>query len=105
MDYKSSIEKIEKLKNRHIYFNHHSELRNYTQMDFTQIPQEYHYFISQDKSIEALYYYNSYYFRMLHKAENEAIKKEIALREERHAAQLKARKQRSSKSCVKKDTN
>ena len=39
------------------------------------------------------------------KAENEAIKKEIALREERHAAQLKARKQRSSKSCVKKDTN
>ena len=39
------------------------------------------------------------------KAENEVIKKEIALREERHAAQLKARKQRSSKSCVKKDTN
>ena len=33
------------------------------------------------------------------------LKKEIALREERHAAQLKARKQRSSKSCVKKDTN
>lgn len=73
MDYKISIEKIEKLKNRHIYFNHHSELRNYTQMDFTQIPQEYHYFISQDKSIEALYYYNSFYFRMLHKAENEVI--------------------------------
>mgnify|MGYP000018328681 FL=1 len=39
------------------------------------------------------------------KEENEVIKKEIALREERHAAQLKARKQRSSKSCVKKDTN
>ena len=39
------------------------------------------------------------------KAENEVIKKEIALREEKHAAQLKARKQRSSKSCVKKDTN
>ena len=39
------------------------------------------------------------------RTENEAIKKEIALREERHAAQLKARKQRSSKSCVKKDTN
>ncbi len=38
------------------------------------------------------------------KAENEVIKKEIALRE-RGAAQLKARKQRSSKSCVKKDTN
>lgn len=39
------------------------------------------------------------------KAENEVIKKEIALREEKHAAQLKARKQRSSKSYVKKDTN
>ncbi len=39
------------------------------------------------------------------RAENEVIKKEIALREEKHAAQLKARKQRSSKSCVKKDTN
>ena len=39
------------------------------------------------------------------RTENEVIKKEIALREERHAAQLKARKQRSSKSCVKKDTN
>ena len=39
------------------------------------------------------------------KAENEVIKKEIALREERHAAQLKAKKQRSSKSCVKKNTN
>ena len=39
------------------------------------------------------------------RTENEAIKKEIALREEKHAAQLKAKKQRSSKSCVKKDTN
>ena len=39
------------------------------------------------------------------RVENAVIKKEIALREERHAAQLKARKQRSSKSCVKKDTN
>ena len=44
------------------------------------------------------------------KAENErmraeiaVIKKEIALREERYAAQLKAKKQRSSKNCVKKD--
>ena len=38
------------------------------------------------------------------KAENEVIKKEIALREEK-AAQLKAKKQRSSKNSVKKDTN
>ena len=45
------------------------------------------------------------------KAENErlqaeiaVIKKEIALREERYAAQLKAKKQRSSKNSVKKDT-
>ena len=38
------------------------------------------------------------------KAENEVIKKEIALREERQAAQLKARKQRLSKNSVKKDT-
>lgn len=37
------------------------------------------------------------------KAENEVIKKEIALREERRAAQLKAKKQRSSKSFGKKD--
>ena len=37
------------------------------------------------------------------KAENEVIKKEIALREERRAAQLKAKKQRSSKSSGKKD--
>lgn len=37
------------------------------------------------------------------KAENEVIKKEIALREERWAAQLKAKKQRSSKSSGKKD--
>ena len=44
------------------------------------------------------------------RAENErlqveiaVIKKEIALREERHAAQLKAKKQRSSKNSVKKD--
>ena len=47
----------------------------------------------------------SFYSASSIKAENEVIKKEIALREERHAAQLKARKQRSSKSCVKKDTN
>ena len=39
------------------------------------------------------------------KAENEVIKKEIALREEKQAAQLKARKQQSSKNSVKKDTN
>ena len=39
------------------------------------------------------------------KAENEVIKKEIALREEKEAARLKARKQRSSKNCVKKDIN
>lgn len=39
------------------------------------------------------------------KAENEVIKKEIALREEKWAAQLKAKKQRSSKNCEKKDTN
>ena len=46
------------------------------------------------------------------KAENErlraeiaVVKKEIALREERCAAQLKAKKLRSSKSCVKKDTD
>ena len=36
-------------------------------------------------------------------AENAVIKKEIALREERWAAQLKAKKQRSSKSSVRKD--
>lgn len=35
-------------------------------------------------------------------AENAVIKKEIALREERWAAQLKARKQRSSKNSAKK---
>ena len=36
-------------------------------------------------------------------AENAVIKKEIALREERWAAQLKAKKQRSSKNSAKKD--
>ena len=39
------------------------------------------------------------------KAENEVIKKEIALREERQAAQLKAKKQRSSKNSVSEDIN
>ena len=39
------------------------------------------------------------------KAENEVIKKEIALREEKEAARLKARKQQSSKTSVKKDIN
>lgn len=37
------------------------------------------------------------------KAENEVIKKEIALREERQAALLKAKRQQSSRNCVKKD--
>ena len=37
------------------------------------------------------------------RAENAVIKKEIALREEKWAAQLKAKKQRSSKNSVKKD--
>ncbi len=39
------------------------------------------------------------------KAEIEVIKKEIALREEKEAARLKAKKQRSLKSLEKKDTN
>lgn len=39
------------------------------------------------------------------KAEIEVIKKEIALREEKQAAQLKAKKQQSSKSSVEKDIN
>ena len=39
------------------------------------------------------------------KAENEVIKKEIALREEKEAARLKAKRQRSSKNSVTKDTN
>jgi transposase-like protein len=39
------------------------------------------------------------------KAENEAIKKRIALRQEKWAAQLKAKKQQSSKISEKKDTN
>lgn len=39
------------------------------------------------------------------KAENEVIKKEIALREEKQAAQLKAKKQRLSKNSGKKDIN
>ena len=39
------------------------------------------------------------------KAEIEVIKKEIALREEKEAAQLKAKKQRSSKNSVPKDSN
>lgn len=39
------------------------------------------------------------------RAENEVIKKEIALREEKEAAQLKARKQRLSKNSGKKDIN
>ena len=39
------------------------------------------------------------------KAEIEVIKKEIALREEKEAARLNAKKQQSSKNCVKKDTN
>ena len=39
------------------------------------------------------------------KAENEVIKKRIALRHERWAAQLKAKKQQSLKSSEKKDTN
>ncbi len=38
------------------------------------------------------------------KAEIEVIKKEIALREEKEAAQLKAKKQQSSKNLVKKDS-
>ena len=38
-------------------------------------------------------------------AENEVIKKEIALREEKEAARLKAKKQRLSKNSEKKDTN
>ena len=39
------------------------------------------------------------------KAENEIIKKRIALRQEKWAAQLKAKKQQSSKNSEKKDTN
>ena len=39
------------------------------------------------------------------KAEIEVIKKEIALREEKEAARLKAKKQRSSKNSEKKNTN
>lgn len=39
------------------------------------------------------------------KAENEVIKKEIALREERQAALLKAKKQQSSRNSGKKGTN
>ena len=39
------------------------------------------------------------------KAENEVIKKRIALRQERWAAQLKAKKQQSSKNSEKKDIN
>ena len=39
------------------------------------------------------------------KAEIEVIKKEIALREEKEAALLKAKKQQSSKNSAKKDTN
>jgi len=39
------------------------------------------------------------------KTENEVIKKLIALREEKQAALLKAKKQRSSKNSAKKDTN
>ena len=39
------------------------------------------------------------------KAENEVIKKRMALRHEEWAAQLKAKKQRSSKNSEKKDTN
>ena len=39
------------------------------------------------------------------KAENEVIKKEIALRHEKWAAELKAKKQRSSKKSENKDTN
>ena len=39
------------------------------------------------------------------KAENEVIKKRIALRQENWAAQLKAKKQQSSKNSEKKDTN
>ena len=39
------------------------------------------------------------------KAENEVIKKQIALRHEKWAAQLKAKKQQSSKNYEKKDTN
>ena len=39
------------------------------------------------------------------KAENEVIKKEIALREEKEAALLKAKKQRLSKNSEKKDIN
>jgi hypothetical protein len=39
------------------------------------------------------------------KAEIEVIKKEIALREEKEAARLKAKKQQSSKGSGKKDTN
>ena len=39
------------------------------------------------------------------RAEIAIVKKEIALREERGAAQLKAKKLRSSKNCVKKVTN
>ena len=39
------------------------------------------------------------------KAENEIIKKRIALRQEKWAAQLKAKKQQSSRTSEKKDTN
>ena len=45
----------------------------------------------------------SFYSASSIKAENEVIKKEIALREEKEAALLKAKKQQSSKNSKKKD--
>lgn len=76
-NYVISEAKLEERRSRFAYFNHHQELGTYEKIDYDLIPQEFLYFIRNNKPYESLSYRNAHLiFNML---EHKNLKVDAAL--------------------------
>lgn len=72
-NYVISETKLEERRSRFAYFNHHQELGTYEKIDYDLIPQEFLYFIRNDKSYESLSYRNAHLMFNMFKHKNSKV--------------------------------
>ena len=73
-----SQDKLNRFKRRFVHFNHTQELQKYSEEDLEYYPQEYRYFMKNNKAYDTLAYCNAIYFDYLTQVDNPEINGHIA---------------------------
>ena len=73
-----SQDKLNRFKRRLVHFNHTQELQKYSEEDLEYYPQEYRYFMKNNKAYDTLAYCNAIYFDYLNQVGNPEINGHIA---------------------------